>query len=83
LLPHVEGVTAVQFPGLVGDDGGQRWPAMWSRAAGKSEAEWRATGKKRWRRGKGKGREPSLASDKVRPGMGSGDDQRLHALHRG
>jgi hypothetical protein len=42
LLLHIEGVTAVRFPGLVGDDGGQRWPATWSKAAGESEAERRA-----------------------------------------
>jgi hypothetical protein len=41
LLLHVEQVTAVRFPGLVGDNSGPRWPAIWSRAASKSEAEWR------------------------------------------
>jgi hypothetical protein len=47
LLLHLEGggVTTVHFPGLVDYDGGQRWPATWSRAAGESEAEQRVRGR--------------------------------------
>jgi hypothetical protein len=45
LLLHIEGVMVVRFPGLVGGDNGQRWLATPSRAAGKSEAEWRARGR--------------------------------------
>jgi hypothetical protein len=45
LLLHIEGVMVVRFPGLVGGDSGQRWLATQSRAAGKSEAEWRVRGR--------------------------------------
>jgi hypothetical protein len=47
---------------LVGNNGGQRWLATWSRAAAK--------------RRKGKGRKLYIALYKVRPGMGSGNDRR-------
>jgi hypothetical protein len=71
LLLHVEGVIVVRFPGLVGDNGGRRWPVMWSRAAAKSEAEHKQHGRR-----EGKGREPCTVSDKARPSMGSGNDRR-------
>jgi hypothetical protein len=45
LLLHVNGVTAVRFPSLFGDNGGQRWLATWSRVAGKSEVERRVRGR--------------------------------------
>jgi hypothetical protein len=35
------GETTVWFPSLVGDDGGQRWSATWSRAVSEREVEWR------------------------------------------
>jgi hypothetical protein len=38
-------VTTVHFPVLVDYDGGQRWPATWSRAASESEAEQRVRGR--------------------------------------
>jgi hypothetical protein len=71
LLLHAEWVTAVRFPGLVGDNGGRRWPTTWSKAAAKSEAE-----QKQHMRRKEKGREPSSAPNKGRLCMGSGDDRR-------
>jgi hypothetical protein len=77
LLLHAEGVAVVWFPGLVGDNGGQRWSVTWSSVAAKSEAE-----QKRHRRRKGRGREPSTTLDKVHPRMGSGGDRRLHTLRR-
>jgi hypothetical protein len=77
LLLHVAGVTVVRFHVLVGDNNGWRWPVTWSRATSESEAE-----QKRRGRGKEKGREPSSARDKGRPGIGSGGDRCLCALRR-
>jgi hypothetical protein len=71
LLLHAEWVTVVRFPGLVGDNDGQRWLTTWSRAAAKSEAEQKQHGRR-----KEKGREPYSEPNKGRPGMGSGDDRR-------
>jgi hypothetical protein len=53
LLLHVEGVTTVWFPGLVGDNGGRRWPVTWISVVAKSEAEQRRCGRR-----KEKGRNP-------------------------
>jgi hypothetical protein len=58
LLQHVEGVAAVWFPGLVGNDSGQRWLATWSKVVGKSKAERRARGRRECaRRGSEMGKE--------------------------
>jgi hypothetical protein len=46
-LLHVEGVTVVWFPGLVGDNGGQRWLVMWSSAVAKSEVEQMRRGRRK------------------------------------
>jgi hypothetical protein len=47
LLLHIEGVMAMWVPGLVGDNGGQRWPTMWSRAVAKSEVEQKRHGRRK------------------------------------
>jgi hypothetical protein len=51
LLVHVEGVMAVRFPDLVGNDAGQRCPVTWSKVGGKSEAKRRVRGKRERARG--------------------------------
>jgi hypothetical protein len=47
LLLHVEGATMMWFLGLVGDNGGWRWPATRSSAAAESKAEHKQCGRRK------------------------------------